>query len=377
MAVLLVGCSKSRNNAALVVPEVAALKTAITTIPLDLNYTAHTRGVRDVEVRARVSGILLKRYYREGSYVKTGDLLFKIDPALFSAEVERAQGQLAVARAQLAEATLLRDRMAALIAKQAVAQHDYDTAETRLQAAIAATEAARAALKRAELDLEYTRVTAPISGFTSCEVRSEGSLVQAGAESSLLTTITQEDRLYVDFSVPEDEARQVRAALALNPDAVRVRLIVGSGTKIPDTARIEFIDTRVAVDTSTVYVRAIFDNRTNRQLQNCSVRLSPGQYVCVHIEGIMSMPSIHIPLRAVMFGSNGPFVWVLDDNNIVSLRPVSLGPHRGSLVEIASGLGAGDRVVIDGILKVKPDAAVNPVTVTLEALQKDRREGES
>jgi len=371
MAILLVGCNKSSDSVVLPVPEVGVLKAAVAAIPLDLNYTAHTRGIREIEVRSRVSGILFKRHYREGSYVNAGDLLFEIDPAPFAAEVERAKSQLAVARAQLAEATKLRDRLAALLTKQAVAEHDYDVAETRYEAAKATVAAAQASLRRAELDLGYTRVTAPISGFTSCEVRSEGSLVEAGAESSLLTTITQDDRLYVDFSMPEDEARQIRTALALNPDAVRVRLIVGGGAEIPDTARIEFIDTRVAVDTSTVNVRAVFDNRANKRLKNSNVHLSPGQYVRVRMEGLMSAPAVNIPSRAIMFGADGTFVWILDDKNVVKPRPVRLGPIRGNLVEIAAGLTAGDRVVIDGILKVKPDAPVKPVNIILEAKPKD------
>lgn len=375
--VFLVGCSKSSDSVVLPVPEVGVVKVAVTAIPLDLNYTAQTRGIREVEVRARVSGILLKRCYREGSFVNEGDLLFEIDPAPFAADVEQAEGRLAVARAELAEATLLRDRLAPLVGTRAVAKHDYETSETGYQAAKASMEAAQASVKRARLNLEYTRVTAPISGFTSREVRSEGSLVEAGSESSLLTTITQEDRLYVDFSMPEDEARQARAALALNPDAVRVRLIVSGGAEIPNTARIEFIDTRVATDTSTVDVRAVFDNRADAQPENSNVRLSPGQYVRVHMEGIMSALAVHIPSRAVMFGSDGPFVWMLDEKNIVKPQPVGLGANRGDLMEIASGLSEGDRVVVDGVLKAQPEAPVKPVMVTLDAPQKVQSGGKS
>ena len=160
VVVLLSGCGKS-PNVAMPVPEVGVMDAVMAAIPLDLTYTAHTRGIREIEVRARVSGILMKRLYREGSYVKAGDLLFQIDPEPFAAEVARAKGQLAVAKAQLDEATLLRNRMVSLISKQAVSKHEYDTAETRWQAALAATESAKAALKRAELDLNYTRVTAP------------------------------------------------------------------------------------------------------------------------------------------------------------------------------------------------------------------------
>ena len=366
-AVLMVGCEKSNDSLVLPAPEVGVLKVAVEAVPLDLNYTAHTRGIRDVEVRARVSGILLKRHYREGSYVKAGHLLFEIDPAPFAAEVERAKGQLAVARAQSDEAGKLRNRLEALHTKQAVAEHDYDVAQTRYEAAKAAVAAAQAGLRSAELDLGYTRVTAPISGFTSSEVRSEGSLVQAGTESSLLTTITQDDRLYVDFSIPEDEASRVRTALALHPDAVRVRLVVGGGAEIPETARIEFIDLRISTDTSTVNVRAVLDNKANKATKNSGPNLSPGQYVRVRIEGILSAPAIHVPSRAVMFGADGPFVWILDEKNIVKLRSVRIGSTRGNLMEIQEGLAAGDRVVIDGILKVQPDAEVKPVDTAPES----------
>jgi membrane fusion protein, multidrug efflux system len=366
MAGLFLGCNKSGDEAPSSVPEVGALEVSVASIPLDFSYTAYTRGIREIEVRSRVSGILLKRYYREGSHVNAGDQLFKIDPAPFAAEVEHAKSQLAVAEAQLDEATQQRDRLKSLHASQAVGTHDYNIAVTRYEAAKASVAAARASLKRAELDLGYTQVTAPISGFTSCEVRSEGSLVEAGAESSLLTTIAQNDRLYVDFSMPEDEARPLRAVMASSPDAVRVRLNVGSGGEIVDTARIEFIDTRVAPDTATVAVRAVFDNKLDIQ-SNGNPRLCPGQIVRVRLEGIMSAPAVHIPMRAMMFGADGPYVWILDKENVVRFRSVSLGPNRGNLVEIASGLAAGDRVVIDGTLKVQPDFKAKPVTVTLDS----------
>ena len=186
--------------------------------------------------------------------------------------------------------------------------------------------------------------------------------MEAGAESSRLTTITQDDRLYVEFSMPEEDARLARAALAKNPDAVRVRLITGSSAEFAETAKIEFIDSRVDVETSTVNVRAILDNKS----KNAGPRLASGQFVRVKLDGIISAPAIHIPVRAILFGADGAFVWAIDAKNVVKPCPVKVGANRGNLSEIMSGLKAGDRVIVDGILKVKPDLTVKPVVVKPE-----------
>jgi len=328
-------------------------------VPLDLSYTARTRGEREVEVRARVSGILEKRYYQEGDIVEAGALLFRIDPAPFAAAVRSAEGRLGIEQARLVEATLQRDRVRRLVERGFSADRELDLAEAAYASAKAAVAASEAELEQAKLNLAYTEVRAPIAGITGREVRSEGSLVSAEGESSLLTTIAQSDRLYVDFAVPEDEARLMREALAQHPDKVSVRLSTGSGTTLSDEAGIEFIDTRVHGDTGTVEVRAALHNKGGA--------LAPGQFVRAVVEGLHTDIGIYVPARAVLHSADGPFVWTLDAHNLVQFQPVTLGLGIGNLLHVLEGLGANDRVIVDGVLKVQPGTPVMAEEVALES----------
>src|SRR5262245_6021835 len=182
-------------------------------LPLVLEYPPQLKGVREVEVRARVSGILLERRYNEGAHVEAGEVLFRIDPDPFRAEAARARAALGVEEANLGQARRERDRILPLYERNLASLRDRDNALAAFESSEAAVAAAQAALRTAELNLSYTDVRAPIAGLTSREVRSEGSLVTAGTESSLLTYIVQTDRLFVDFAVPDGEAELVRAAL--------------------------------------------------------------------------------------------------------------------------------------------------------------------
>ncbi len=340
--------------------EVSAVQVEANGLPLALEHAAQLRGVREVEVRSRVSGILLKRLYREGSRVKANDLLFKIDPAPFQAEVERARAQVGVQQASLQQAERDRGRIIELYQQKLVSVRDRDAAIAADESARAGVEAAQAALRTAALNLSYTDVRAPIDGLTSREVRSEGSLITAGSDSSLLTHIVQADKLYVQFSMPSSEAESLRAA-TLGPDAskVSVRVTDIQGKVLADGARIEFIAPSVGDETGTVDVRAVFDNKLEALL--------PGQVVRAHVEGVTLANSLVIPKRAVMHGIQGSFVWVIGtDNKIAAPRPVELGQMSGNNVVVSNGLSAGDRIVVDGILKVHPGAAVKAQPLNAE-----------
>jgi membrane fusion protein, multidrug efflux system len=352
LCAVIVSCGKQQPQMQMPPMNVGAVQVRPQPLQLTLEHAAQLRGIREVEVRARVSGILLKRLYTEGSRVKENALLFKIDPAPFAAEVARARAELGVQQANRQQALRERDRILPLYDQKLVSLRDRDAAIAAYESADAGMAAAQAALRTAELNLSYTDVRAPIGGLTSREVRSEGSLVTAGGDSSLLTHIVQSDRLYVQFSMPEAEAESLREA-ATGPDAgkLAVRVLNTQGETLAENARIEFIAPSVADQTGTVDVRATLENKNDALL--------PGQVVRARVEGVTVAGAFVIPKRALMHGAQGTFVWVIGQDNKVTPRPLQLGVTSGNNVEVTKGLSAGDRVVVEGILKVQPGALVN------------------
>jgi membrane fusion protein (multidrug efflux system) len=322
-------------------------------MPLDLKYSARTRGEREVEVRARISGILMKRYYREGAYVEANALLFKIDPAPYIQEVDRLRALEAVEGARSVDAAAQYERSVALAAKGIISQRDRDAAVAAHAQAAASARAAEAALHGAELNLSYTSIRAPIAGFTGRESRSEGSLVEAGASSSLLTTIVQSDRLYIDFTLPAEEAQVVRAAMRKGP--VAVRLAPDGKNEIAQPAVLEFLDSRIDADSGTVAARAVIGNKGGE--------LASGQFVLARIDGLASAPAIYIPVRAVLNTPDGAMVWTVDNETKIQPRPVKLADSLENVVQVTGGLQTGDRIVVDGILKVQPGVTVKPISV--------------
>jgi membrane fusion protein (multidrug efflux system) len=356
---LIAGCAKPPPPMAPPPVEVSSVEMRPQALQLTLEHAAQLRGVREVEVRARVSGILLKRLYKEGSRVRENELLFRIDPAPFQAQAARARAELGVQQANLQQALRERDRILPLYDQKLVSLRDRDAAIAAYESASAGAAAAQAALRSAELDLSYTDVRAPIAGLTSREARSEGSLVTAGSESSLLTHIVQADQLYVQFSMPEAEAESLRAA-ANGPGSskVAVRVMNTRGETLAANARIEFIAPSVTDQTGTVDVRAVLDNTNDSLL--------PGQVVRARIEGVNIAGAFVIPKRAIMHGAQGSFVWAIGQDNKVAPRPVQLGVTSGNNVAVTQGLATGDRVVVEGILKVQPGALVKATPVQIE-----------
>jgi membrane fusion protein (multidrug efflux system) len=324
-------------------------------LELQLEYPGQLKGVREVEVRARVSGILLERRYNEGERVQAGELLFRIDPEPFQAAVARARAEVGVQEANLGQARRERDRTVPLYEQKLASLRERDTALATFESAEAAVAAARAALRTAELELSYTEVRAPIAGLTSREVRSEGSLVTAGAESSLLTYIVQADRLYVDLSVADTDADLVRTALANDPGGrVGVQVTDAQGQLIGAMGEIEFVSPRVDDATGTVAIRAVLDNPGG---------IVPGRIVRAHVEGVTVPNALVIPKRAVMHGAQGAYVWTVDGDGQPAPAPVELGAPAGNDVVVTAGLTAGARVVVDGTLKIRPGQPVNAVPI--------------
>jgi membrane fusion protein (multidrug efflux system) len=317
-----------------------------------LSYTAQTVGSREVEVRSRVSGILLKRLYQEGSTVQQGQVLFEIDAAPFEAVVAQDRAAVAVAQAGLLQARRNRDRVLPLVDKGLASAKERDDALSGVEVADAQAQAAAANLRIAELNLSYTTVRAPIAGIASRETRSEGSLITAGSDSSLLTRIVQLQPLYVEFAAPEQEAATVRAAWARRKgQALPVLVTTDAAQTLP--AELSFIDNAVDTTSGTVRMRAVLANNDRA--------LWPGQYVRAQFADLTLANSITIPRRAVMSSAQGYAVWVVDAHNNVQSRPVKLGRTIGEDVLIIEGLASDERYVLDGIFKVQPGMTVKPV----------------
>lgn len=354
----LCACEKSVEPKVAQLPEVAIETTAQAPLPVQLNYSGNTAGSRAVEVRARISGILLKRRYQEGAPVKKDSLLFELDPEPARAAVEQARAEVAVQRALAAQSQRERERVESVFKQGLVSTGQRDQAVATAEIAAANLLAAQAKLRKSDLDLSYCEVRAPISGLASNEARSEGSLVTAGQESSLLTRIVQVDPLYVEFTVPDHEAVLLRAALS-SSQKLKARLTLADGSEYPYAAQLTFLDNAVETRSGSVAARAI--------LPNPEMRLIPGQFVRVHIDGLTVLDATSVPRKAVLTNSGGHFVWVLDADKIATQRSVQLGATVGERVIVKRGLAPGEQVVVDGVMKVadgKPVAIMSPISTT-------------
>ena len=301
--------------------------------------------VRVAQVRARVAGIVLERRFTEGAEVKEGDVLFRIDPAPFEAELARARGELARSQAQQTEAAAIVKRYRPLVEIEAVSGQDFDNATAVLRATEAAVVSARANVRTAQLNLDYSTVRAPISGRIGRAMVTEGALVGQG-EATPLATIQQIDQVYADFVQPASEVLNLRAALAGgqltqgDPAAASVSVQVdGTGHELH--GKLLFSDISVDRGTGQLALRGLVENR--------DAVLLPGMYVRVRIEQGVSPQAVLIPQRAVRRSSSGQaHVFVVGDDNVAQRRDVETGRMHEGRWHIARGLGQGDRVVIGG-----------------------------
>ena len=351
---LLNGCSgggSAQAPAAMPAVPVTVQEAVPARIPATIEAVGQTEGAREIEVRARVGGILQKRVYEEGAAVRAGQVLFQIDRAPFEIALAQARAALAEQRAKLQQAEREAVRLKDLIEQRAISQREYDDATSNSALARAALQGAKAKIREAELNLSYTTVTAPVSGLSGRAARSEGALVDTTA-NSLLTTIVQANPMWVRFSVADADLAKLRTVGASQDPFKEISLILPDGKPYAGKGKLNFTANQVDTQLSTVQLRATFENT--------DAKLLPGQFVRVRLVTGERDGVFLVPQSAVQQGDRGAFVYVVGKESKAEMRPVQTGEWQGSNWVILSGLQAGERVILDNLLKVRPGAAIKP-----------------
>lgn len=347
-------------------PEVKIYTVKLVEIPRVVELPGRVQAVRTAEVRARVDGIIESRLYQEGTDVQAGAPLFRIDPREKQAAYDQAVGALSRAQASARNTKQVVDRYQPLVSREAISKQEFDAAVAASAQADADVISAQALVERAALDLDYTTVTAPLSGRAGRAQVTEGALVK-GTEGTLLTTIEQLDPIYVNVTQSSAELLRLRRDIeegkvkSVPLDRVRVILTLEDGSVYEKEGHLNFLDMAVDSSTGSISVRAQFDNPGRLLL--------PGQFVRARVEGSSISNGIVVPQRAVLLKPEGATVLVVGKDNLLESKPVRLGPLHGTLWVIQSGLNPGDRVVTDGLqharvgapVRVEGEAGIPPV----------------
>ncbi len=364
LTVAFVGCGKKAAAPAAAAgarpaTPVAVLSIAPQPVTLTRELPGRTSASRVAEVRARISGIVLKRHFTEGADVAAGQLLFEIDPAPYQAALDSARAALARAQANLESSRLTAERYEGLVATHAVSQQNYDDANAYYLAAKAEVAAAEAAVRSADINLGYTRVTSPIAGRIGRAEVTEGAYVQQ-ATATLLATVQQLDPLYVDLSQSADEVLRLRAALESGAikrtadGAASIRLRSSFGATHAAAGSLQFSDVTVNPGTGTVTLRGL--------VPNPDTTLLPGMFVLATLEEGTNPDAILVPMAAVSRNARGAAtVYVVSPENIVELRIIETRQTVGDQWLVTSGLQTGDQVILNNLQKIRPGAPVSVV----------------
>lgn len=338
-AALIAGCSDSKPAGAppMGPMPVTVLEMQPQKVPSSIEVMAQTEGARETEVRARVAGILVKRLYQEGETVKAGQPLFQIDRSSYEIA-------LAEAKAKAEQTGREVNRLKSLIEAKAISQKEYDDMAS-------ANAIAQAALRQAELNLSWTTVTAPVSGTTGRAIKSEGNLITAGADS-LLTSIYQSNPIWVRFSLGDSDLAKLAGGRVTSKNVSGVELILADGTVYPKTGKLNFLASNIDTTLGTQQLRAEFDNSANQLL--------PGQFVRIRLLTGERDGVFLVPQSAVVQTEQGAIVMTAGEGDKVAPRPVQAGEWRGKDWVILGGLKAGDKVIIDNLMKLRPGAPVAP-----------------
>lgn len=352
-------CHKAPATPPIPPVEVTVMQVEPHDTPVDFEFTAQTQSSREVEIRARVDGFLDKRVYTEGALVHTGQVLFQMDPKPFNAALQTAKGQLSQQQARLYVSKANLARVMPLTRQNALSQKDLDDAIGNEKEAEAAVIAAQGEVTSAELNLSYTTIKSPLTGLSSFARQQDGSYVTAAGGSSLLTYIYQLDPMWVNFSISENELLSYRDQVDKkqlkfppNMDFV-ISVILADGTLYPQQGHVNFTNPAFNTQTGTFLVRAQFANPAGN--------LRPGQFVRARVSGAIRPNAILVPQRAVLQGAKSHFVWVVDNDAKAQQRVVETGDWHGDDWFISDGLNPGDRVVVDGAIRVVADT---PLKIT-------------
>ncbi len=344
-------------------PEVGVITVQPQTVSLVRELPGRTSAFRIAEVRARVNGIVLKRLFTEGTDVKAGQPLFQIDSAPYQAALESAQAQLARAEANAASVKSLAERYEKLVETNAISRQEYDDTLARQTSAAAEVAAARAAVKAARINLDYTRVVAPIAGRIGRSEVTEGAYVQQSS-ATLLATIHQLDTVYVDLTWSSAELMRLRRSLEAGElvtadGQATVHVVLEDGRDYPHPGKLQFADVSVDQSTGSVALRAIVPNPNGELL--------PGMFVRARIAEGTKPDALLVPQRAVSRDQTGrPLALVVDSAGKVERRQLEADRAVGDSWLITKGLAAGDRVIVEGLQKVRPGSTVKVVPAAMK-----------
>lgn len=353
----LAGCGKASPPPPLPT-EVAVVKVAIAPVVVYEEYVAQTEAVDTVEIRARVGGILERQAFEDGSRVKSNDLLFVIDQQPYITALAQAKAALAQARANAINSNQNLARLKPLISDHAISQQDLDAAVAKAGADAASVEAAKAQVKQAELNLDYTTIRAPRDGMISKALVKPGGLVNAS--TTLLTTLYSVDPIYVNFTISERRLVELQKTLKRNPGEDKTRaprffLRLVDGSEYQHSGRLNFVDAAVDPKSGTLQVRL--------SVPNPDRALRPGQFLRVIVPAVETTSGIRVPQKAVQELQGKRSVFVVGTDNKVAYREIAARTRVENDWLVEDGLRAGDVVIVEGVNKVKPGATVKPVMV--------------
>lgn len=353
------GCENTKENNSQNISEIPlevnTYEVKLNDIPVSMEYPAKIKSMQQVNVVAKVNGTLEKKNFTEGNFVKKEEVLYQIDSTRYEALMQEALADVEMKTAGLKQATREWERVKILFEQDSTSQKDRDSALSAYETAQASLKASQANLKKAQIDLGYTKVKAPISGFTSLNKQDLGSYIGSTNESMILTTITQTNPIYVEFSLPDIEFLKKRFIMNdgnwnnISQTKLPVSIIFSDGLIYEEKGTLDFIDSFVDNETSTVKARATFENSKKE--------LIPGLFVKIKIDGLIYKNAISIPQTSLLQDTTGTFVYIVKDNQAIR-TPVKIENISKDTYIISDGLNEGDIVITNNLTKLKSGSPI-------------------